>query len=339
MDTLINIQDVIDTHGDGDVVDYLLLTKMNGLSLTYDQKITLKDLGIPRPDMPKLIQINAGHNRAFSKALYSKYIWLTGSETRNKLFCWYCILFANTKNPYNSTGYNNLKEVHRALAKHNISKEHIHSSLKYKLLGKRNIGNSLDSAHQQLIRNHNDKVRKNRKMIKHLINMTVFLSTQEIAFRGNDETVDSLNQGNFKELAKFAANLDDDFNNFIEPSSVFTGLSKTIQNDLIDSITTILMHRIENEINATLCFSWEIDETTDISCFSQMSVIFRFVLNGKLLERFLGLFNVSISKDLQPVFISIRRYVSNTRLETDVSSLIGDFFRVTESCIGIVPTK
>jgi hypothetical protein len=46
-------------------------------------------------------------------------------------------------------------------------------------------------------------------MVKHLINMTIFLSTQELAFRGNDEPVHSDNEGNFKELAKFAATLDE----------------------------------------------------------------------------------------------------------------------------------
>jgi hypothetical protein len=43
-------------------------------------------------------------------------------------------------------------------------------------------------------------------MVKHLINMTIFLSAQELAFRGNDE---SDNEGNFIELAKFAATLEE----------------------------------------------------------------------------------------------------------------------------------
>ncbi|KAJ8911208.1 hypothetical protein NQ315_004428 [Exocentrus adspersus] len=111
--------------------------------------------------------------------------------------------------------------------------------------------------------------------------MIIFLSTQELAFRGNDESVDSDNQGNFKELAKFAATLDENFKKFTDPShsSVFTGLSKTIQNDLIESTSKIIMQTIRAEINNATCFSWEIDETTDISCFSQMSIIFRFVHN------------------------------------------------------------
>jgi hypothetical protein len=67
-------------------------------------------------------------------------------------------------------------------------------------------------------------------MVKRLINMTIFLSAQELPFRGNDESGHSDNQGNFKELAKFAATLDENFNKSIDHSlsPVFTGLSKRL---------------------------------------------------------------------------------------------------------------
>lgn len=287
-------------NANGDLVDYLLKNKFNRFA--FDEKVFITQLPIPRPTMNNLIQKRAGHNRSFSKTIYDKFVWLAGSENRNKLFCWYCLLFSESRTPYNSTGYDNLKEMHRALAKHEISIEHTHSALKYKLFGKQNIVNALDSARLQFINKFNETVRENRGMIKHLINMIIFLSTQELAFRGNDETNASDNQGNFKELAKFAAKLDENFNKFIDPSSIFTGLSKTIQNELIDSVTKIVLQTVYNEINSATCFSWEIDETTDISCFSQMSVIFRFVSNGKLLERFLGFFNISEGRTANDIF-------------------------------------
>jgi hypothetical protein len=96
------------------------------------------------------------------------------SQVRNKLFCWYCVLFSVNKNPYNSVGYDNLKEIHRALVKHEISKEHIHSAIKFKLFGKQNIVNAIDSGHKEYIKKYNEKVRENREMVKRLINMTIF---------------------------------------------------------------------------------------------------------------------------------------------------------------------
>jgi hypothetical protein len=152
-------------------------------------------------------------------------------------------------------------------------------------------------------------------MVKRLINMTIFLSTQELAFRGNNESVHSDNQGNFKELAKFAATLDENFNKFIDPS-LSPGLSKTIQNDLIDSVTKILMKTIYDEINSGVCFSWQIDETTDITYFSQMSVIFRFVSNGKVLERFLRFFNVSDGRTANDIFTLLQQNFGHFNIET-----------------------
>jgi hypothetical protein len=95
--------------------------------------------------------------------LYTRniHIWLTGSRVRNKLFCWYCVLFSVNKNPYNSVGYDNLKEIHRALVKHEISKEHTHSAIKFKLFGKQNIVNAIDSGHKEYIKKYNEKVREN----------------------------------------------------------------------------------------------------------------------------------------------------------------------------------
>jgi hypothetical protein len=76
-------------------------------------------------------------------------------------------------NPYNSIGYDNLKEIHRALVKHEIPKEYTHSAIKFKLFGKQNIVNTIDSGqsgHKEYIKKYNEKVRENREMVKHLIN-------------------------------------------------------------------------------------------------------------------------------------------------------------------------
>jgi hypothetical protein len=59
-----------------------------------------------------------------------------------------------------------------------MSKEHTHSVIKFKLFGKQNIVNAIDSGHKEYIKKYNEKVRENREMVKRLINMTIFLSTQ-----------------------------------------------------------------------------------------------------------------------------------------------------------------
>jgi hypothetical protein len=65
-------------------------------------------------------------------------LYVICSEIRNRLFCWPCLLFSEQREgPWNSTGFNNLKEIGRALQKHGISKDHTHALLKFRLFGRK----------------------------------------------------------------------------------------------------------------------------------------------------------------------------------------------------------
>ncbi|KAJ3654966.1 hypothetical protein Zmor_014116 [Zophobas morio] len=241
-------------------------------------------------------------NRGFNNNWYDKYNWLTGSEKRNKLYCWSCLLFSETKQSPWTSGYDDLKHLSESLQKHGNSEQHTHASLKFKLFGKNNIQDSIDSAHVQSILKHNELVKENREIITRLIDMIIYLATQEQAFRGHNESRDSLNQGNFRELASLLSKYDNKFKVFLDESSVFTGLSKTIQNELIESINKVISEIIENEIKMSPFFSWQVDETTDINCRSQVSVIFRYVKEGKAVERFMGFFDASEGRTAADLF-------------------------------------
>ena len=121
-----------------------------------------------------------------------------------------------------------------------------------------------------------------------------FLSAQEMAFRGHDESRDSVNKGNYVELVKLLSEYDEKLKYHLEHSSAFTGMSNLIQNDLIASVSNVLMDRIKREINESNFISIVLDETTDVSNFSQLSSVFRYISDdGQVLERFLGFINVS----------------------------------------------
>lgn len=79
-------------------------------------------------------------------------------------------------------------------------------------------------------------------------------------------------------------------------SSVFKGTSSGIQNDLISCITSVLKTKISNELQKANFISIQADETTDVSCKSQMSIIFRYVVDNKIEERFIRFFDVSKDK-------------------------------------------
>jgi hypothetical protein len=115
----------------------------------------------------------------FSTSRYQKCQWISGSINKNRLYCWYYLLFCeNTRSPWNSTGYNNLKQLELAMSiqKHEISKEHVHAALKFKLFGKQqSTAAALDSGHRVSILRHNEKVKENRDILKRLVDMTLYL--------------------------------------------------------------------------------------------------------------------------------------------------------------------
>lgn len=76
-----------------------------------------------------------------------------------------------------------------------------------------------------------------------------------------------------------------------EKSTVFKGTSKTIQNDLLDSILSVCRNKIVNEIQQSEFISIIVDETTDISNIFQLVLILRYEVQGRPVERFWGFEN------------------------------------------------
>jgi hypothetical protein len=65
----------------------------------------------------------------FSTSWYQKCEWISGSINKNRLYCWYYLLFCeNTRSPWNSTRYNNLKQLELGMS---IQKHEIESLVLY----------------------------------------------------------------------------------------------------------------------------------------------------------------------------------------------------------------
>lgn len=124
-----------------------------------------------------------------------------------------------------------------------------------------------------------------------MIDVTSLLGHQELSFRGHDESSESANKGNYREFAETLAKYDPVLATQFQSSAVFSGLSHSIQNDLISAIAATVSDEINSEIQSAPFFSWQVDETTDLSCHAQMSIIVRYVdIEGKIQERFIGFF-------------------------------------------------
>lgn len=141
-------------------------------------------------------------SRSFNSNVYNKHSWLCGSYYLQKLFCWPCLLLGQTKSVWVTEGYNDLKNLSRSIERHESSIDHVHNHFSLKNL-EYNTVTIIDilKEHGKLFKkNYNENVRLNRLFMEHLIDLVLYLSKQELAFHGHDESNSSLNKGNYKEL-------------------------------------------------------------------------------------------------------------------------------------------
>ncbi|KAL4112793.1 hypothetical protein QTP88_016522 [Uroleucon formosanum] len=236
------------------------------------------------------------------------------------------------KSVWNTVGYYDLKNLSRGIQMYQTSKEHIHNHLGLKNLEK-NCFTILDvvNEHGNLFKkNYNENVRLNHLFMEHLIDLVLFLGKQELAFRGHDKSSDSLNKGNFRELFEMhiircSQEIQNHYNSI---KNIFTGMSKSTQNDLISCISEFLINQIKNEIKQCKFYSIQIDDTTDISQKTQCSIIIRYVTDKfELIERFLGFHNVSEDRTAQGLF----NLVNSVLHEFDIENkLVGQSVTLTK---------
>ena len=96
--------------------------------------------------------------------------------------------------------------------KHEKGKSLLSASNTWKTYGANVREDSLLSlARRDEIQLHNEEVRQNREILKMVTEAVLYLSKQELAFRGDDELKDSLNKGNYRELLESFAKFDSVF--------------------------------------------------------------------------------------------------------------------------------
>ncbi|XP_025651958.1 uncharacterized protein [Arachis hypogaea] len=124
--------------------------------------------------------------------------------------------------------------------------------------------------------------------------LSIFLLRQELAFRGNDETDDSVNQGNFLELLNFLAQHNKEIDRAFKNSRGNLKLrAPSIQKDIVRAVASETTKVIVNDLGDEL-FVVLIDEARDISIKEQMSLCLKYVnKEGQVREHFLGLVHVS----------------------------------------------
>ena len=126
-------------------------------------------------------------------------------------------------------------------------------------------------ARREEIERHNE-VRQNRGMLRTLSEAVLYLSRQELPFRGHDESSNSLHRGKYRELLESVAKCDTVSERHLHGKAgesvrgnagVFNGVSGDTQNDLIECINSVIQDQIDEEVQQSTFASCKM-QTTDV---------------------------------------------------------------------------
>ncbi|KAL4625243.1 hypothetical protein ACB092_05G011100 [Castanea dentata] len=147
---------------------------------------------------------------------------------------------------------------------------------------------------QKVLENFNsDQIASNRLHLKASIDVVKVLAFQGLAFRGRDESSDSINRENFLKILDLVVSYNEYVAEVIEkaPKNAFYKSPK-IQKEILHVFSNKVKKAIREEIgDAKFCLI--VDEARDESMKDQMTIIIRFVdKDGFVREPFFGVVHV-----------------------------------------------
>ena len=118
-------------------------------------------------------------------------------------------------------------------------------------MSQRGIDVILSRARREELEWFNEEVRQNRFTLKIVSEAVLYLSKQELSFRGHDESSASLDKGNYRELLELIATFDPQFERRLhgrledsqrgaEGGGAFTWVSSDIQNDITEYVDSAI---------------------------------------------------------------------------------------------------
>jgi len=255
---------------------------------------TVNALLLKGPNQPKKTDLPGGefpkrqpNNRSFRSSWYYQKLsdgsthrreWMSYSVENNRVHCLHCILFGSqSSNPaFTSRGFNRWQDANRVFIEHETSAEHINATLKANL---RKLTIPLNVAADEMRLTANAE---NREIVRHLIDVTLYLAKHCLAFRGHREGKTEILKGNFRDLVtllgKYSPAMSAYLARFNSSSKRRRNfLSWKRQNQYISCIAKYIKTVIKDEISSGKFFSVSMDETFDASRKEQVSCIIRYV--------------------------------------------------------------
>ena len=132
---------------------------------------------------------------------------------------------------------------------------------------------------------------ENKLYIQSIFEYVKYFAIQEIPFRGHDESIESPNRGNFTKFIQLMLRTNSEFYRLHEQcikqfSSSIDYTSKTIYEEMIQTIASSIRNEIKKEVNNAHAYSLLLDESKDNSNHELLSGCVRYFYENGPVERF-----------------------------------------------------
>jgi hypothetical protein len=221
--------------------------------------------------------------------------WLEYSESKDRAYCFHCFLFREKKD-----------DRYEAFVKKGWNGYHRKERLK------NHVGN-VGGSHYLAMKKCDDLLQRKQHIdvvyrpvsesakkayftrLNGSIDVARILLKKGLPFRGHDESVKSLNKGNFREFRNFAAQQNPTLRTAVNKKKSDNSLliAPEIQKDIVHCFAKEVLQSILEEIGDDV-FCLLVDESRDVSWKEQMAVVLRYVDKcGIVKERFVSLVHVT----------------------------------------------
>lgn len=233
------------------------------------------------------------NKRSFQPKWCQTFAWIEYSVSRDAIFCNVCRNYASRKNvardlTFTCRGFRTWSiacSKDRGLDKHQNSVTHQNAVLDQIESKKRA---ELNKNVSELL--SEPVLEKRRYYIGSIIDIIIFLSSCELAFRGSWDVDASEEGGLFNALFKFTLEKDEQLKKchaIMPHNAVYT--SPQIQNELISIITQCVRDKMVQKINRSEYLTLFADGTKDRNGLEVISIALRYVIDGKSYESLIGM--------------------------------------------------
>ncbi|KAI5667429.1 hypothetical protein M9H77_17282 [Catharanthus roseus] len=202
----------------------------------------------------KFSQTNFGEiRRSFQKIWFKDFTWLEYSAHKDASFCSCCYLFAKGQNHkhgddmFTEVGFKNWKRAKEKFRNHERSPNSPYSGAVIQLLGLKNQRHIVE----YILAKQSSKTEIDyRARLTDVVKVIRFLLSQGLAFRGNDESINSIRRGNFLELTKQYCEESEEANKVMNLNVPGNNqlTSPKIQKEIVNACATEVRQVIVNEI-------------------------------------------------------------------------------------------